>query len=159
MTDKQINGNNKVHLTQEGYDELSSELTKVKDKEPAAIDRVTKAREHGDLSENSEYHAAREDLALVQGRIDELEDLLARAIIIKNPAKNGTVDLGCKVTVTINNKEITYVLVGEYEADPQKQKISHDSPLGQALIGKKVGEKAEFEAPVGTVVYTIKKIH
>jgi transcription elongation factor GreA len=153
-----VNGNPKVHLTQEGFDELKVELERLQAKEPQAVDRVTKAREFGDLSENSEYHAAREDLALIQGRLDELEDLLARATVIKNAAKKGVVDLGCKVTVTHDGNETTFVLVGDYEADPQKRKISHDSPLGQALIGKKVGETAEFVAPVGKVVYTIKKI-
>ena len=152
------NGNNKVHLTAEGYSELQAELQKFKAKEPQAVDRVTKAREFGDLSENSEYHAAREDLAMVQGRIEELEELLARASVIKNPPKRLVVDLGCKVTVTHDNSETTFILVGDYEADPQKRKISHDSPLGQALIGKKVGEKVEFEAPVGKVIYTIKRI-
>jgi transcription elongation factor GreA len=153
------NGNNKVHLTQEGFTELQEEFERLKAKEPQAVNRVTKAREFGDLSENSEYHAAREDLALVQGRIDELEDLLARATILKNPSKKGVVDLGCKVTVAHNGEVVTVILVGDYEADPQKRKISHDSPLGQALIGKKVGDKVEFEAPVGKVIYTIKKIH
>lgn len=153
------NGNNKVHLTQEGFTELQEELERLKAKEPHAVSRVTKAREFGDLSENSEYHAAREDLALVQGRIDELEDLLARATILKNPSKKGVVDLGCKVTVSHDGDVVTFILVGDYEADPQKRKISHDSPLGQALIGKKVGDQVEFEAPVGKVIYTIKKIH
>src|SRR4030042_5532105 len=93
------NGNNKVHLTAEGYDELQAELKKLSAKEPQAVDRVTKAREFGDLSENSEYHAAREDLALIQGRIEELEELLARASVIKSPSTRSVVDLGCRVTV------------------------------------------------------------
>lgn len=159
MSDEPVNGNNKVHLTKEGYADLEAELQKFQNKEPEAVERVTKAREFGDLSENSEYQAAREDLAMVQGRIDELEDLLARSLIIKNPSKNGVVGMGCKVTVTSKGKKLTYALVGEYEANPKELKISVDSPLGQALMGKKVGEKAEFEAPVGKVIYTIKKIH
>jgi transcription elongation factor GreA len=152
--------NNKVHLTQEGYDELQAELAKLKDKEPQAVARVSKAREFGDLSENSEYHAAREDLAMVQGRVEELEDLLARSVILDKKKKNGTVGLGCKVTVKNHEElEITYEVVGEYEADPGKYKISADSPLGRALLGKKVGEHAEFEAPIGKILYTINKIH
>jgi transcription elongation factor GreA len=153
-----VNGNTKVHLTQEGFDELKEEFSRLQAKEPQAVDRVTKAREFGDLAENSEYHAAREDLAIIQGRLEELEDLLARAQVLKGASKSGKVDLGCKVTVTHEGNEVTFILVGDYEADPQKRKISHDSPLGQALIGKAVGEKVEFEAPVGKVVYTIKKI-
>jgi transcription elongation factor GreA len=153
-----VNGINKVHLTQEGFAELQTEYENLKVKEPRAVNRVAKAREFGDLSENSEYHAAREDLALIQGRLEELEDLLARAVVLKNASKKGVVDLGCKVTVLHDGSEVTFILVGDYEADPQKRKISHESPLGQALIGKKVGEKVEFEAPVGKVIYTIKEI-
>lgn len=149
----------KVHLTQEGYDEIQEELDALLAKQPDAVDRVTKAREYGDLSENSEYHAAREDLSFVQGRVDELEDLLARAVLIKNIKKNGIVDLGCKVTVKVGRKELTYSLVGEFEADPLKKKISVESPLGKALVGRKINEKVEFEAPVGKILYTIMKIH
>jgi transcription elongation factor GreA len=150
---------NKIQLTEVGLEELNQELAKLKDKEPAAVDRVTKAREFGDLSENSEYHAAREDLAFIQGRIEELEDMVARAQIVKNTKHNGHVDIGCEVTVHADGQEHTFTIVGEFEADPLKQKISHDSPLGKALMGRKVGETVEFEAPVGKVVYTIKKIH
>jgi transcription elongation factor GreA len=150
---------NKVLLTREGYEELKNELSALQDKLPAAVERVAKAREYGDLSENSEYHAAREDLAFIQGRVEELEEVVARAKVIEEVKANGVVDLGCKVTVHANGTEVTYVLVGEYEADPTKKKISIDSPLGQALVGKKVNEEVEFEAPVGKVVYTIKKIH
>lgn len=149
----------KVHLTRTGYDELTEELEKLKSKEPSAVDRVTKAREFGDLSENSEYHAAREDLAMIQGRIEELEELLARAEIVKKARKNGAVSLGSEVTVQFDGKEITYVLVGEYEADPLKKKISIDSPLGRALLGKKPQEQVEIEAPVGKIIYTIKTIN
>ena len=159
MQDITVNNVIKVHLTQQGFEELQSELDLLKSKEPAAVDRITKAREFGDLTENSEYHAAREDLALIQGRIDELEDLLARSKIINTTASNGTVELGCQVTVAHDGMHTTFVIVGEYEADPMKKKISHDSPLGRALLGRKVGEKVEFEAPVGKVIYTVKKIH
>lgn len=148
----------KVHLTQEGLAEIQAELDALKSKHQDAIDRVAKAREHGDLSENSEYHAAREDLTFILGRIEELETLVAKAVIVKPKSTNGKVDIGCKVTVTDNKKDMTFAIVGEYEADPTKRKISHDSPLGQALMGKKVDETVEFEAPVGKVIYTIKAI-
>jgi len=151
--------NNKISMTQSGLDELKNELAKLKDKEPKAIDRVAKAREFGDLSENSEYHAAREDLAFVQGRIEELEEMIARVQVIKNNGNtNGQVDIGCQVTVHANGSEFTYTIVGDFEADPTQKKISHDSPLGKALMGKKVGESVEFEAPVGKVQYTVKQI-
>lgn len=149
----------KVNLTQDGYDELVVELAKLKDtKLPNAIDRVAQARAHGDLSENSEYHSAREDLAFIEGRVDELEALIARATIVTKTSKS-TIDVGSKVTVKANGSSHTYHIVGEYEADPMQKKISHSSPLGKALVGKKVGQDVEFEAPVGKVVYTIEKIH
>ena len=149
----------RVSLTKEGYDELVEELKVLRDEKlPKAIDRVAQARTHGDLSENSEYHSAREDLAFVEGRVDELEILIARAQIVKK-TKKSTVDVGSTVTVKANGSSHTYDIVGEYEADPMQKKISHSSPLGKALAGKKVGEEVEFEAPVGKVIYEIEKIH
>lgn len=147
------------HLTAEGLEELKTELTDLKDhKLPEAVSRVQEAREHGDLAENSEYHAARADLQLVEGRIDELEELIAKAKLV--PKTNNTqVSLGNKVTVVSQGNIITYHIVGKYEADPRIKKISDESPLGQALIGKKVGQEVEYEAPVGKVIYKIEKIH
>lgn len=150
----------KVQLTPEGLTELQEELQLLQAKEPGAVARVTRAREMGDLSENSEYHAAREDLAFIQGRLEELEDLLGRVEVITNGKSNGQVHLGCTVTVhTQDKKELEFVIVGEYEADPLKKKISADSPLGRALLGKKPKDVVEFEAPIGKVVYTIKHVH
>lgn len=150
-----------VYVTGEGLKELKEELRLlVEEKRPALIDRVATARAHGDLSENSEYTAAREDLAFVEGRIEEIEVLIAKAKLIKNNhATNNKVELGCKVTVKVNGKEQTFEVVGEWEADPLEQKISHTSPLGQALLGKGKGEKVEIEAPAGKVTYHILKIH
>lgn len=150
-----------VYVTGEGLKELKEELRVLtEEKRPALIDRVATARAHGDLSENSEYTAAREDLAFVEGRIEEIEVLIAKAKLIKNNhSANNEVVLGCKVTVKVNNKEQTFEVVGEWEADPLEQKISHTSPLGQALLGKKKDEKVEIEAPAGKVTYYILKIH
>ena len=149
----------KVNLTQAGYDELAEELKKLRDEKlPNAIDRVAQARNHGDLSENSEYHSAREDLAFVEGRVEELEALIVRAQIVKTSHKS-VIDIGSKVTVSANGESHTYDIVVEYEADPLQKKISHSSPLGKALTGKKVGEEVEFDAPVGKVIYKIEKIH
>ncbi len=147
------------HMTQEGLDELKAELAQLqKDKHPQAVDRVRLAREHGDLSENSEYHAAREDLAMVEGRIDELEELISKAKIMPK-ASNSVVSVGNKVTIKTSKDSHTYHIVGKYEADPMNKKISDESPLGQALLGKKEGEEVEYEAPVGKVIYHIQKIH
>ena len=148
-----------LHLTQEGLDELKNELDELKNNRlPNAIERVQDAREHGDLSENSEYHAAREDLNLLEGRIDELEELISKAKLVKKTT-NSQVDVGNKVTVSTDGKSHTFHVVGKYEADPVNKKISDESPLGQALIGKKVGEVVTYLAPVGKIIYTIDEIH
>ncbi len=152
--------NDKIQFTNGGLAEIKSELSELKDKKlTAAIERVARARDFGDLSENAEYHAAKEELAFIEGRIEELEDIVLRAQVVGNKKSNGAVDIGCKVTVTVKGKDHTYEIVGEWEADPLKKKISHTSPLGQALVGKKKGEKVEFQAPAGKVIYKIKKIH
>ena len=151
---------NDFHFTSQGLKELKAELKQlVDDKRPKLIDRVAVARSHGDLSENSEYTAAREDLAFIEGRIDELEELISKAKVIKTKGGNGEVKLGCKVTVKVKGKEQTFEVVGEWEADPMEQKISHTSPLGKALLGRKKGDKVEIEAPAGKVKYNVHKIH
>jgi len=148
------------HLTSQGLKELKTELKELVDeKRPRLIKRVTVARNHGDLSENSEYTAAREDLAFVEGRIEELEELITKAKLIKTKKTKDEVKLGCKVTVKVNGKKQTFELVGEWEADPLEQKISHTSPLGKALLGKKKGDKVKIEAPAGKVTYRVQKIH
>lgn len=146
-----------VHLTKEGRNEITAELTGLKEEKlPKAIDRVARAREFGDLAENAEYHSAREDLAFIEGRIEELEVLIARAKLINGPrSKNGLVKMGSTVTIHGNGLKQTFVVVGEWEADPSNKKISHQSPLGQALVGKKVGDKVEIEAPAGRILYKI----
>ncbi len=148
------------YLTSAGLKELKKELAALVDKKrPKLIKRVATARNHGDLSENSEYTAAREDLAFVEGRVEELEELITKAKVIQNKKGVSEVKLGCKVTVKVNGKKQTFEVVGEWEADPLEQKISHTSPLGQALIGKKKGDKIEIEVPAGKVKYHIQKIH
>ena len=150
----------KIYLTKEGLAELKkehNELAKVR--RPDVLARVSQARSMGDLSENAEYVAAREELSFIDGRIDELEELLRQASIIqpghaKGSAKSA-IKLGSKVTLTVSGKRENFMVVGEWEADPLEKKISHQSPLGKALIGKKVGDKAEVEAPAGKILYTI----
>lgn len=155
MTDHNV----KIQFTTAGLAEIQAELAELKNtKLPAAIERVARARDFGDLSENAEYHAAKEELSFIEGRIEELESIVAKAEVVK-VSSNGAVGLGCKVTVELGGIDHTYEIVGEWEADPIKKKISHTSPLGQALLGKKKGEAVEFEAPAGKVIYKIKKIH
>lgn len=150
----------KVLLTQQGLEELKKEYEElVKVKRPAAVTRLSQARDLGDLMENSEYTAAREDLSFIDGRIAELEEILRGAKLISHTGfGNGKVDIGCKVTLHVDGKKDIFTIVGEWEADPLKKKISHASPLGRALLGKKVGEKVEVEAPAGKAIYTIIEI-
>ena len=151
--------NNKVNLTLTGYNELATELADLKDnKLSAAIDRVATARAFGDLSENAEYHSARDDHAALVGKIEELTDILARSQIIQTTTSKSQVGVGSKVTVAINGTTHEFTIVGEWEADPAEKKISHESPLGKALIGKAVGDKVEVSAPAGKVIYSIKEI-
>jgi len=150
--------NSKVVLTKDGLLELKREYDElVKGKRPEAVNRLADARELGDLSENSEYAAAKQDLSFIDGRILELEEIIHGAKVVTNHTKSA-VDVGCKVTLTINGKKEVFSLVGEWEADPMAKKISHSSPLGKALMGKKVGEKVEVEAPAGKVLYKILSI-
>lgn len=148
----------KIYLTKEGLDELKAEydeLTKVK--RPEVLNRVSQARNMGDLSENAEYTVAREELSFIDGRIDELDELLKQVVIISNNHSN-IIKLGSTVKVNTGKNKEEFTVVGEWEADPKEKKISHESPLGKALIGKKVGEKVEVEAPAGKIVYTIEAI-
>lgn len=148
-------------VTQKGLEELKAELENLSKKKRAeVVERVAAARSMGDLSENSEYHAAKEELSLVDGRIEELEEIIKKVQIIEEDKKGSKViQLGSEVTIKVNNKEEVFNLVGEWEADPHEKKISHESPLGKALIGKKPGDKVEVEAPAGKISYHILKIH
>ena len=148
----------KIYLTKEGIADLRKEYEELsKVRRPDVLARVSLARNQGDLSENAEYVAAREELSFIDGRIDELEELLKQAVVIReNTNTSGQiVKLGSKVTLHTKGKKQVFMLVGEWEADPKERKISHESPLGKALIGKKVGEKIEVEAPAGKIVYRV----
>lgn len=150
-----------IYLTKDGLGELKKEYEELsKIKRPDVLERVSQARSMGDLSENAEYVAAREELSFIDGRIDELEELIKQAVLIQESRSKSsqTVKLGSTVTVNIKGKKEVFTVVGEWEADPGEKKISHESPLGKALIGKKVGEKVEVEAPAGIVVYTIASV-
>jgi len=150
----------RVQMTPLGYRELVDELTRLeKTGLPEAIDRVARAREFGDLSENAEYHSAKEDLAALDGRIEELKDIISRVIVVDiKKSGEAEVGIGSMVDVVINGKSHQFSIVGEWEADPAAKKISHESPLGSALMGKKVGDSVEVDAPAGKVVYVINAV-
>lgn len=146
-----------VKLTQQGLDALRSEFDElVNVKRPALVERLANARAQGDLSENSDYQNARDELEFLDGRISELEEVIKNAVIVStDEQKNEGVSVGAKVTVKVKDKTHVYYIVGDWEADPLQKKISHTSPLGQALVGKKQGDKVEVDAPVGKVIYEI----
>lgn len=155
-----MNANDKkVFLTQKGLDDLKREHEElVNVKRPEVVNRLAAAREMGDLSENAEYTAAREELAFIDGRIEEMEMILKQVVVIEDHHGDRMVSLGSEVTLNVNGKKELFKLVGEWEADPQQKKISHESPLGKALMGKAVGEEVEVEAPAGKMIYRIVSI-
>lgn len=149
----------KIYLTKEGLEQLKKEHNDLTHKRrPELIERVSSARNMGDLSENGEYIAAREELSFIDGRIEEIEEILKQVIIISEKSSGSNsrvVELGSTVTVKRDGKRESFTLVGEWEADPKEKKISHESPLGKALIGRQIGEKVEVAAPAGHILYTI----
>lgn len=153
----------KTQLTQEGYDEIVRELKELEEvKLPEVIKRVEVARGYGDLSENAEYHSAKEDQELTETRISELQQVLQNAVIVSSQAKTTTVGIGCTVSVSVkrgrSSKKQVFIIVGEFEAEPMNGKISSASPIGAALIGKKKGDVVEVTTPAGVTEYTILEI-
>ena len=147
-----------VQLTKQGLESLKKELELlVEKKRPKLVERLANARAQGDLSENSDYQNARDELEFLDGRIDELKQVIEKAKIVSGKKGDG-VSVGASVKVKVGGKENTFHIVGEWEADPSEKKISHTSPLGSALFGKKVGDKVEVEAPAGKITYEILSI-
>jgi transcription elongation factor GreA len=152
----------KVPMTADGLKSLEDELKSLKSKDrPAVIRAISEAREHGDLSENAEYHAARERQSFIEGRIKELEDIISRADVIDVSKLSGdTVRFGAIVTVADEetDEEQTYQIVGVHEADLKAGRISISSPIARALIGKSVGDTVEVKASGGSKFYEVVKI-
>ncbi len=149
------NTHDTIQVTKSGLDALIEELDDLKNvKRPRLVKRLSNARAEGDLKENSDYHNAKDELGFLDGRIEELEHVIKNAKVVSATTSDG-VGVGAKVTLEVSGNKVEYHIVGEWEADPMKKKISHTSPLGQALSGKKVGEKVEVEAPAGKVVYKV----
>ena len=151
----------KVPMLEEGFAKLTEELKRLRIEErPAIVEAIEAARAHGDLSENAEYHAAKERQGHVEATIADLEDRLSRAQVIDPTTLSGDkVLFGATVTlVDEDNKKVKYQLVGQTEADAKIGRISYNSPLGRALIGRQAGEEVEVSAPAGDRYYEIKKI-
>lgn len=146
----------KLQITKKGYETLKKELEELANvKRPKLVERLSRARREGDLAENSDYANAKDELEFLDGRISELDEVLKNAEIVKTNGGTDSVNLGNAVKVKIDGHEQVFHIVGEWEANPNEKKISHTSPLGQALVGKRVGDKTEVEAPAGKVTYEI----
>jgi transcription elongation factor GreA len=152
------NNGSAIELTKEGLERLKAELKELVDVKRLEVSRrIQVAREAGDISENAEYDAARQEQATVEGRIEQLEEIIRNARISEGTPK-GHIGLGCKVTVHVDGDEETFHIVGAPEANALEKKISHESPLGKSLVGKKVGDKIEIQAPMGKITYQILSI-
>ena len=151
----------KIPLTRGGYDALDAELKRLKSQErPAIIRAIAEAREHGDLSENAEYHSAREKQSFVEGRIKELEGIIGLAEVIDPARLSGPVKFGATVTVVDEEteEERTYQIVGEPEADVEHGRLNLKSPLARALIGRDEGDSVEVRTPRGERTYEVVRI-
>jgi transcription elongation factor GreA len=142
-------------LTKEGMDELKGEHKLLVGQRKHVAERIKHARELGDLSENAEYQTAREEQDRLETRISELEHILQNSKIIKKPKNNGEVRLGSSVSLKNSGKPLEFQVVGTMEADPMHGKISDESPIGKALMGRKVGDAAQIKTPTGIHIYKI----
>jgi transcription elongation factor greA len=146
---------NKVYqITESGQRELEQELEELKSRRGEIADKIAAARDFGDLSENAEYDAAREAQGLLETRITEIETILQNASIIQ-VGGSSTVVLGSTVELEANGKTVVYTVVGPVEADPLEGKVSNESPIGQALMGKAVGDTVTINTPKGELAYTV----
>jgi len=149
-----------ISITQTGFEELKQELHELQTiAMPKVIARIANAREQGDLSENADYHSARDERDILQARINEIEEILqkAKVTVVKN---TGVVSLGSVVTLEVvgKGKKITYQMSGEYESNPAEGKVSIESPVGKALLSKKKGDLVEVTTPAGKITYKILEI-
>ena len=141
-------------ITAEGKKALDVELAELKSRRGEVAEKISNARDFGDLSENAEYDAAREDQGLLETRIAEIEEIITNADIIK-ASKKSTIGLGSRVELKNGAKPVQYTIVGPVEANPLEGKVSNESPIGMALYGKKVGDKVTITTPKGDITYSI----
>lgn len=146
-----------ITFTRAGFEKMLEEEAELLATRPAAVIDLKKARDLGDLSENGYYKAARAKLSFIDHRLRQLKYIRKEAVIVA-PTQAETVTIGCQATITDGKTEKTYQIVGGYESNPLEGKMSHRSPIGSALMGKKVGERVEVSVPSGIVVYTVKNI-
>jgi transcription elongation factor GreA len=147
----------RIPFTEEGYRKLLEEKSRLHSERPAAVEHLRKAREMGDLSENGYYKASRARLSFLDARIRRVDRLVKLAVVVKSGG-SGVVEIGSRIVVTDGKKERELTVVGGYESDPAQNTISHISPIGRALLGKKAGDRVEVHAPAGTLSYTVLKV-
>ena len=149
-----------AYLTAEGLAQIKAELEQLTGQRRTELAaRLHSAIQMGDLSENADYHQAKEDQGFLEGRIQELEYLIRNAVIIKNNVNRDTVGIGSHITIQEGNDPAeTYHMVGPKEADPRNGRISHESPIGRALVDRRVGDEVEVETPAGKIKFKILKI-
>ncbi len=147
----------RIIFTKQGYEDQLKERKRLLEERPDAVINLTKSREMGDLSENGYYKAARQRLSAIDANLRRVERLIRCAKIVET-FNTGTVEIGRTVTLSGNGKSVTYTIVGGYESDPMKKTISHMSPIGKAILGKRIGETVQIHIPAGVVSYTIEKI-
>lgn len=146
---KNIRSSKGIYVTEKGLSDAKLELALLKgDKRRQIAERIQKAREYGDLTENSEYDAAMEEQTLVESRISELENTLKEARVIQEVPKSDFVVIGSTVVIEMDGEEDEFTIVGRVEADPSKKRISNESPLGSSLLGAKPGESVEVTTPI-----------
>jgi len=152
-----MNTDRTQYLTQAKHEELRQEIKHLQQQViPELAKRIDDARQMGDLSENAEYHAAREEMAWTHSRVKKLANILQNVALISEEKKTSqVVEIGSSIVVSVNGKEKTYYIVGAQEADPSSGKISNESPLGEAFLGRRKGENIEIQVPVGKQIYTI----
>lgn len=150
----------KLPMLAEGYERLIAELKALREERPKIVDAIEEARAHGDLSENAEYHAAKERQGQVEASIADLEDRVSRAQIVDPTTLSGDkVIFGATVTLLDDaEKPVRYQIVGPYEADARVGRISYNSPLGKALIGRRAEDEIEVSVPAGDRFYVVEKI-
>lgn len=150
----------KMPMLQEGYDKLTADLKRLKAERPEIVDAIEEARAHGDLSENAEYHAAKERQGQIEASIADIEDKLSRAQVIDPRDLSGDkVVFGATVTLLDeDDKAIKYQIVGQTEADAKTGRISYSSPLGRALIGRRLDDEVEVSVPAGDRYYVVSKV-
>jgi len=149
----------KITLTKSGREKLALELEELKkEKRPHVIDRIKRAKDFGDLSENAEYEDARNEQSFIEGRIQEVEYMLKYAEVAENGKKADKVSMGSRVTVMIDGEKVSYEIVGSTEANPSDGKISSESPIGAVIIDKKAGETVTAQTPGGALKIKIVSI-